>query len=799
MKPIALFITLCIASNVFASGSPQIVKRDNGTFGGNQSTKLGKDITGWEETAILQPKGPCTLDEIDVYLDGTTPGQVVVWVMADPSEGSIPPTGWVRSYAALCGPITVDYDGNPGWVPIDVKDSGLRSDGFDRLCIQHTVTSANGPYFALDKSASTNSSFLMNPNEPLFQGLTIPGKYYLANANFMVRMLVRYEFPAGNTSALPPAATFGDHAKDVGLVVNGKQFASARASVADWNGDGWDDIVTGGKFFQNNGDGTFKNVTATIGIDSSGGGYVWGDFNGDGFLDCYSINGGAGDKIFAGQSDGTFKDVTASTKISNPYPTITPMWFDYDKDGNLDLYISNGRTADTAGNETYYPDQLWHNNGDGTFENVTQKNGISDAEQPPYYDCWASTVGDYNLDGYPDIFVADYRLQPDMLFRNNGGTSFTDVAAETGAIGVPTADPNSFGHGAGCEFADFNNDGLPDLFVGNLGHPDWRGQFSNPSLLFINQGGADHKFVDMHKQMGVKFFEMNFGVVTLDADLDGNLDAFHCQYAYNATSTGEPYRRSRIYINDGPSKNYHLTDKTWHLGCNIHGAWTAVRGDFDHDGDMDLVAASPTDLVRYFRNDVARNGKYLSIRLKGDPSQHVNTDAYGTSMTIYANGKKWYRDLMSGGSGSTASQNSNEINLGLGQAPSVDSVVISWPNGRTATLTTLQPDHGYLVKYPDIVNATFQSVRQESTNQANIVASVDGANLRLRYTGSEAISNARIEVRTLLGSLVRSQQTATIGSGEDCRIDIGGLASGTYLVTLSNNSITHSATIVVTH
>jgi enediyne biosynthesis protein E4 len=795
MKTLYLALFLSLSTSLFAQGgSPQIVKRDNGTYGGNSATKLGQDIENWEESVLLQPKGPCEVDELHVYVDGESAGQLEIWIMADPSEGSIPPTGWVRNYASLTTPITVNYDGIPGWDTIDLRGRGLRSDGYDRLCIQHT-SGAGGPYFGLDKSTATGS-FLMNPDEPLFPQYAIPGKYYLANGNFMVRLVVRYDYPNGTGSASAPSATFGDKAKIAKLWGDdNKALKSARVSVADWDQDGWDDVVIGGKFFRNNHDSTFTNVTTTIGIDSAGGGYVFGDINNDGYTDCYSVNGGTGDKIFAGSATGIFTDITSSTGITNPNPTITPMWFDYDRDGWLDLFIANGRTADAQGNETYYPDQLWHNKGNAVFENVTTASGIADAEPDPYYDCWAATIGDYNVDGYPDIFVADYRLQPDMLLKNNRNGTFTDVAEETGAIGVPTVDENSFGHGAGCEFADYNNDGLPDLFVGNLGHPDWRGQYSNPSLLFINDMGFTQGFVEKHKEMGIKFFEMNFGVVSFDADLDGNQDLFHCQYAYNATSAGESYRRSRMYYNQGATKNWHMNDMTWLLGCNIHGAWTAARGDFDNDGDMDIVAASPTDAVKYFRNDVERHGKYLSMRLKGKSSEQVNTDAYGSSVTVYSGNNKWYRDLMSGGSGTTATQNSNMLHFGLGYISTIDSVVIHWPNGTSFTTTELQPNKGYTVTYPNIIEKVFESIRTAS-NSASIHVKEENGNIVLEYAGGSP--TAEVIMHDVLGKTILMKKLDLADRGSHILRSTSGLHSGLYIVNIRTSNGLVSEKILIT-
>ncbi|MEO6046591.1 MAG: VCBS repeat-containing protein, partial [Candidatus Kapaibacterium sp.] len=491
---------------------PVLFKRDSGIPKGHDTTV----IDGWEETVIFNPGGPCALKQIYIYYDGTHAADDTLWIVGDPSEGALPPTSFVWSYNSLTDPIVVHYRGTPGWDTIDVSERGLRYDGYDRIAIQHRVHD-DGPWFAVDNNgvASTLSSFLYDPYD-YPDGFPVIGKYFAARGDLMVRLLLQFDFPSGNGSAKPPAATLVECAKAVGIVdTAGKPLKSARVSVADWNGDGWDDIAVGASFFQNNGDGTFKNISSTIGIQA--GASVWGDYDNDGKIDCYAINGGAGDRLYHNNGNSTFTDVTAASGLSNPYPTVTPIWFDFDHDGKPDLFISNGRTEDASG-EAYFPDQIWRGNGDGIFVNVTDSTGISPQEiaaspdGAQYSDCWGASVADYNQDGWPDIHVATYRLAADLLFKNNQNGTFTDLGEQTGVRGVPTDNPVYFGHGLGTEWGDYDNDGDLDLMVGNLGHPDSRGISSNPSLLFRNNGAPSYDFAEVHKRAGIKFFEMNAGV-----------------------------------------------------------------------------------------------------------------------------------------------------------------------------------------------------------------------------------------------------------------------------------------------
>jgi hypothetical protein len=512
----------------------------------------------------------------------------------------------------------------------------------------------------------------------------------------------------------------------------------------------------------------------------SAGATAFGDFNNDGLLDIYAVNGMNADKIYRATAPGVWEDVTASTGYSNPYPPVTPIWVDIDSDGHLDLFIANGRT-EGAGGEEYFPDQLWRNNGNGTFTNVTTAAGLEDGEPEPFYDTWGASVTDYNADGRPDIFVATYRLAPDMLFRNIDGSQFAEVAEATGVVGEPTDDVGYYGHGVGTEWGDFNNDGYPDLAVGNLGHPDYRGKSSNPSLLYRNSGPPNFTFEDVHMTHGPKFFEMNTGLVWLDLDLDGYLDMWHCQYSYN-TISGDSYRRSRMYLNQGPSQDHKLRDMTWNLGSNVHGAWTAARLDMDNDGDMDLFVASDKDAVRLYRNDVEKKGKHLSIRLKGDPTQGINMDAYGTSVRVYANGTQYYRELQGGGGGTTSSQNSSILNFGVGYANSVDSVIVRFPNGLIKRFENVTTGRTYTVTPAGISTSSVQ-LAEATDFRIELVGST------LRYRSEVSVRS--IVVMNVLGQAVLESTTpASVGE-----LNLEDLPSGVYLVRLLTASGQQDQTI----
>jgi len=698
-----------------ANGENIEFSTDNGDPLGNA---YAINMRYFEESVVLQPDGPCNIKTIRIYYSGDEPAKDTIWVCGFPTAGNLWPTQYIWDYNSLIPPIEVEYDGTPGWVDIDVSAMGLRSDGYDKIVIQHRMK-PDGPWFTYDSDGRKPmpSSWICDPFRPNPNFYNIQGTiYHNPGGDYLIRLVLEYDFPDGNSSAPPPPPTMVNVTEEMQL--NSHRYSS----VSDINKDGFDDVLMGGKAFRNK--MKYNDTFIRFGTFDGSGSSI-GDFNNDGLQDFYALANGTQDfdKRMVVNNDAVYiQDKGLFTKMSNnevfdlpypnpaidfelpsptdqtdhfnPYATITPMFLDYDGDGWLDLFIAN-RRIETSGNpELYCPDQLWQNNGDGTFINVRESSGIADGEPFSvyqqgsigygYYDCYGAAATDYNQDDLTDIFVANYRLQKDNLYKNNGDGTFTEVGAETGVQGITTISPDYFGHGMGCQWGDFNNDGYPDLCVGNLAHTDSRGAYSNPSLIFRNDGPPDYHFTNVQPEMVLKFHEGNAGVMWLDLNCDGLLDLWHGKYSGGFGS---------FYLNTGPP-NYKLREITWELGAIVNNSWVASKLDYDNDGDLDMLIEG-----RLFRNDMAREGKWVAFRLIGNPEDKVNMDCFGTRIIAYAGDQKFYRELMGSASGSLCTQNSNELHFGVGNIDVLDSVVVIYSNSKRNVLANIETNGRYIIPY----------------------------------------------------------------------------------------------------
>lgn len=443
----------------------------------------------------------------------------------------------------------------------------------------------------------------------------------------------------------------------------------------DYDNDGDEDIVAVGTYqphtlYRNNGDGTFTNVAAQAGIADPRGGWgsLFADYDNDGYLDLYITRGGwsgaAENTLYHNNGDGTFTDVTHAAGVADPQSSFCAAWADYDNDGYLDLYIADGVIGDGAANV------LYHNNGDGTFTNTAESAGVANTGNS-----LGTAWGDYDKDGYIDLHVVNFG-QSNVLYRNNGDGTFTDVTPTTG-MNIPVTDAFV------TFFLDVDNDADLDLFISNSGsfQAFIAGQITGTAphdgdrqVLYRNNG--DGTFTDVTRESGLYHAFGAMGANFGDIDSDGYLDIY--------LATGAPQmgrlERDALFRNNGDGT---FTDATFALGLgNIGKGHGVTFGDVDTDGDVDIYVPVGGAFIgdqwhNIFYQNAGSGNNWLTLKLVGVKS---NRDGIGAKVTLRVGNRVIYREVSGGcGFGST---NSLSLEIGLKAHTKVDTLEIVWPSGQ---------------------------------------------------------------------------------------------------------------------
>lgn len=477
------------------------------------------------------------------------------------------------------------------------------------------------------------------------------------------------------------------------------------AAFLDADGDGWLDILlvnsrdwkpgnrkSLGALYRNNHQGAFTDVTANSGLDFEmyGMGVAAGDYDNDGRDDVY-ITALEGDRLFHNEGAGKFRDVTKTSGIRNANFGTSAAWFDYDRDGKLDLFVANyvqwtpesdqwcsldGRTKSYCTPEKYQgtSSKLYHNLGGGRFEDVTQKAGVGDRTSKSL----GVAILDYNGDGWPDIFVAN-DTQPNKLYRNNRNGTFTEEGV---SAGVAFGEDGTARGAMGADAADYDRSGRPHLLVAN---------FSSQMLaLYHNEGGG--LFVDQAPSSVVgraSLLTLAFGAFFFDYDLDGYQDVFaangHIEEQIGRVQPKIQYQEPPLLFRNLDGKKFE--DVSARMGAQFSRpmvARGAAYGDYDRDGDLDLLITTNHGPAYLFRNDGGNQNHWLSVRTVGTKS---NRDGIGAVVRIAgASGKQW--GMVHSGS-SYCSQSDLALTFGLGRDTTISSLEIEWPSGKKQRLTNI--------------------------------------------------------------------------------------------------------------
>ena len=524
--------------------------------------------------------------------------------------------------------------------------------------------------------------------------------------------------PRGKPSGLPFHARFTDVAQQAGLhetVVSGHprradyviEAMSCGAAFLDYDNDGWLDILvlTGSRFgdppptasqrlYKNNRDGTFTDVTAKAGLFRTGYQYgvAVGDYNNDGFDDLF-ITGWDQNALYRNNGDGTFTDITKESGLWNVQPRFGSgcTFLDYDRDGRLDLFVSNYVTFDMetiprAGTSiscnpsgvfcgprglSYGRHSLYRNNGDGTFTDVTAPSGIGKVEGG--YGLTAVSA-DFDNDGWPDIYVA-CDSTPSQLFRNNHDGTFSELGLERG---VALSDDGMEQAGMGVAVGDFTLRGQLDMVKTHYSG-------DTPSF-YVNNGKGDFRDLTLPTGLAVETRYVSWGVASADLDNDGYPDIFWV--------TGGIYPEVRdnystprvVFRNLGDGRFEELLGQAGPGVEAPHSSRGCAIGDFDNDGDIDILIVNHNEPPSLLRNEVSGNHHWIKVKAHGVKS---NRGAVGARVTARYGDKVQAQEVLS--QSSYLSSNDSRLHFGLGPATAVD-LEVRWPMGQIEKLGGVAAD-----------------------------------------------------------------------------------------------------------
>jgi hypothetical protein len=485
--------------------------------------------------------------------------------------------------------------------------------------------------------------------------------------------------------------------------------AGPGCAFLDYDNDGWMDIylVNSGKcdfytpakplrnaLYRNNRDGTFTDVTEKAGV--AGGGFgmgvAVGDYDGDGVPDLYVTQYGRS-ILYHNNGNGTFTDVTEKSGVGVSGWASSAVWFDYDNDGRLDLFVGqfvdfdkvSGCGIGSDGKRHYciprifrpMPSWLFHNNGDGTFTDVSKESGIASHLGK----AWGAVATDVNNDGLMDLFIANDTVA-NFLFVNRGNGRFEEVGLQADVAYSAAGRPRS---GMGVDSADFNEDGWMDLFVANI----------DEEIFSLYQNNKDLTFDDVAMPLGIGMatrWMSGWGLKFFDYDNDGNLDlilanGFPDDLVEEFSSLVKYQEPLLLFQNTGHGfKN--VSEQGGPAFSKSFSARGLAVGDFNNDGAVDVLVGINDGAPVLLRNNAGTKNHWLGVKLIGTKS---NVDAVGARVTYQAGDLK--RGRMKVGGGSFLSSHDPRLVLGMGQRTKMDWLEVQWPRpGGTERFTNLPVD-----------------------------------------------------------------------------------------------------------
>jgi len=481
----------------------------------------------------------------------------------------------------------------------------------------------------------------------------------------------------------------------------------------DYDNDGWQDIIlingmdwpghkqrrTTLRLYRNNRNGTFTDVTRRAGLDIEmyGLGVAVGDFDNDGFPDLF-ISCVGQSRLFRNTGKGAFVDVTERCGLGNRRGFSTSaLWFDYDRDGHLDLFVCNyvkwspeqdvfcsldAKHKSYCTPEAYRGETSWlfRNRGNGTFEDVTATSAIFDSSSKSL----GVAMLDHEPDGWIDLFVAN-DTQPNKLYQNMHDGKFQDVALKAG---VAFSEDGKARAGMGVDVADYDNSGIPGMVVTN---------FDNEMLGFY-RGTKGGIYIDQAPRSNIGRLSqrsLGFGCFFFDADLDGLLDLLvvngHIDDTVRNVRADTRYAQPpHLFLNRGRDGFYDVAAEAGDDFARPKVGRGAAFGDFDNDGDLDVLITTNNGPAHLYRNDQMAGNRGIRIRLVGTKS---NRDAIGASVRLYRGSESSSRMVKSGSS--YLSQSELPVTFGMGKRDIAERLLIHWPSGRIEDYKNLRAGRRY--------------------------------------------------------------------------------------------------------
>jgi hypothetical protein len=513
----------------------------------------------------------------------------------------------------------------------------------------------------------------------------------------------------------------------------------AAVSVVDFDRDGWQDIyvtnsgeASKNSLYKNLGNGKFQDVAAQVGlaeVNSPGTGVsmgaVWGDYDNDGFEDVFIYKWGR-PELFHSEAGKSFTRVTDRSGLPTWANANTAIWFDYDRDGRLDLFMGGYyseavdlwhlKTTKIMPESFEYAANggrkyLFHNLGDGRFEEVAEELGIRSRR-------WAlaAVAADLRGKGYPDLFVAnDYGVSE--LYFNDFGKKFREVGKQTGVGYAPKS-------GMTAAVGDVLNQGRFAIYITNISEEGLLVQGNNLWMPKVGTSGDQTKYENLANSMGVELGGWSFGAQFGDLNNDGFFDLYVTNgnvsldrnrsywYDYSKVAGGNQaiisdaanwpplngrslsgYQQKRVWVNDGAGLFNEVAQLVG--ATDLYDGRSVALADFGNRGALDVVVANQRGPLLLYRNTVTPDNQWIAFELEGSGS---NRSAIGAQVRVFRGGQQQIQEV-SGGSGFCA-QNQRRLHFGLGRGAGVERVEVRWPLGKVQTLTAPQPNHIHQLKEP---------------------------------------------------------------------------------------------------